>query len=447
MDDPIAIWGEEPKAELAVLTGQEQNATLLRLANRHAPHILLDNLEPFQPLVTGYSVIRQDGPSPSFERHIRLGTSRGRAKQVIEYAIWWDWDINHLYELEHVWVYLGQNGEIIKVEGSWHGEVKDISASSRLTYENGHPVILAEPGKHAFGLSIDAFKAHQDKVPKMTSRYAGAQGTFLNSSFKNDIKRTPPGDRLVQTYLTRFAFTPSWSFSQTPVCLEDKLLIPWPTLEEWIPRRVNAWLKYLEQTIEESEYRYFRTAVCYSLDYINKARAHNLDVIQFGVGRNFWGLPVMIGASGKANGPNMFRILKACWNLMMGHHLIIHDARIIPWITRLLNMRDLTNYLMVGSYNTHWLTEVKKRAPNYRTVLLSNKRKKEIITLARNADANYIQFSSKAGKELSNRDIKAAHRAGIGIIIGPLNSPAELTQFRKMGVDSIVVQDATLFQQ
>ena len=73
MDDPIAIWGEEPKAELAVLTGQEQNATLLRLANRHAPHILLDNLEPFQPLVTGYSVIRQDGPSPSFERHIRLG--------------------------------------------------------------------------------------------------------------------------------------------------------------------------------------------------------------------------------------------------------------------------------------------------------------------------------------------------------------------------------------
>lgn len=40
---------------------------------------------------------------------------------VIEYAIYWDWDIGHHYDLEHLWVYIGADGEVEKFEGSAHG--------------------------------------------------------------------------------------------------------------------------------------------------------------------------------------------------------------------------------------------------------------------------------------------------------------------------------------
>ncbi len=446
MDDALADWGQEPEAELDAFLDLEQDPTLFDMAARYAPHIRLDNFEPFQPLVTGYSFIQRDGPSPSFERHIRLGTAWGRANKVIEYAIWWDWDINHLYELEHIWVYLGRKNEIIRVEGSWHGEVKDLSQGARLTFDNDHPVILAEPGKHAFGLSISAFKAYQNKVPEMTSRYAGAHGTFLTSSLKDNIRRTPPGDRLVQTYLSRFAFTPSWRYSQTPVSLENKLLVPWPLLRDWIPDRVNAWLKYLEQSIEPAEYRYLRTAVCYSIADINKARAQNLDVIQIGISRGNLGLPVMVGLDGKPTGPNMLRILKACWQMMIGHHLILHDARIIPWISRLLNLRDLSNYIMIGSENMNWLVEMKERSPEYRTVLLLDKALPDVVSLAQKTSASYVQITGNVAKELSSVEIRAAHQAGIGIIAGPVDDHESLTHLQSKGVDSIVVQDPTLFQ-
>lgn len=38
----------------------------LALAARYAPRILLDRREPFYPLVVGYTVLRDDGYSPSF---------------------------------------------------------------------------------------------------------------------------------------------------------------------------------------------------------------------------------------------------------------------------------------------------------------------------------------------------------------------------------------------
>lgn len=446
MDDALNSWGLEPQAELAALCQQHQDKSILDLVLRYAPHIHLDDVEPFEPLATGYSVIQSDGPSPSFNRSLRLATSRGKANRVIEYAVWWDWDINHLYELEHLWVYLGDDGQILKVEGSWHGEVKDLSRSGRLTFKDDHPIVLAEPGKHAFGLNIQEFRANQNKVPGLTSRFAGAHGTFLNSSYKEQIRRTPPSDRLVQSYLTHYAFTPSWHYSEIPIPLENKPLVPWPILRDWIPLRVNAWLQYLEQNIEPSDYRYLRTAICYSISDIRKAASHNLDVIQIGVGRNFLGLPVMIGPAGRSTGPNMLSILKTCRQLMLGHHLVLHYNRVIPWITRMLNLRDLSNYLMVGCDNPDWLVEVKKRAPNYRTVLISERPVRDIVPWAQKAKASYVQFDSDFAQELSDAEIRDVHRAGIGIIAGPVRNYNALTHLQKLGLDSIVVEDPALFQ-
>ena len=59
-------------------------------------------------------------PSPSFRREILLNTED--IKYVIEYAIYWDFDIQHLFELEHVWVYVDHTDRIADCEASFHGK-------------------------------------------------------------------------------------------------------------------------------------------------------------------------------------------------------------------------------------------------------------------------------------------------------------------------------------
>jgi hypothetical protein len=118
----------------------------LALAARYAPLIHLDRLDPFLPSFAGYTIFRRDGQSASFPRRVtprpqppRLGEREARelatylpdgrlpevpdiaAAFVVEYAIWWDWDIQHLYELEHAWSYVGADGRLLYAEASWHG--------------------------------------------------------------------------------------------------------------------------------------------------------------------------------------------------------------------------------------------------------------------------------------------------------------------------------------
>ena len=79
-----------------------------QLAIKYAPRIRFDAREPFMPSVIGYTVFRETCKSLSFPREI---TITAETPIVIEYAVWWDWDIEHLYELEHIWVLLDENGK------------------------------------------------------------------------------------------------------------------------------------------------------------------------------------------------------------------------------------------------------------------------------------------------------------------------------------------------
>ena len=95
------------------------------LAARHAPRLFFDHEEPFLPSRVGYRVLREPADSRVDPRRGRDGTTPLRfdlpgLTGVIEYGIWWDWDIQHLYELEAAWVYLGER-EVLRVEASWHG--------------------------------------------------------------------------------------------------------------------------------------------------------------------------------------------------------------------------------------------------------------------------------------------------------------------------------------
>lgn len=118
-------FGRVPNAQrpagssVEALLASPQDSVEHALAARYAPIIQFDAREPFLPLAAGYTVFRTDADSPSFPRRIELSpTGQPPAATAIEYAIWWDWDIGHLYELEHAWVYLDSDGQVVRAEAS-----------------------------------------------------------------------------------------------------------------------------------------------------------------------------------------------------------------------------------------------------------------------------------------------------------------------------------------
>jgi len=216
----------------------------LDLAERYAPHLLLDREEPFLPVAVGYTMFESDGYSPSFPRYIGL-TPVGRppAAKAIEYAIWWDWDIGHIYELEHAWVYLDEQERVLCTEMSWHGGCFGID---NVPLDGTHVVLYSEPGKHALSASAEAFETERPHNERICQERAGAGGLWVTPIFEGILKKTPETDALVGAHLKARAFRPSYEFTRRFVISRD-ILLPWPELKAWIPQRVAWLLRQLRQ--------------------------------------------------------------------------------------------------------------------------------------------------------------------------------------------------------
>jgi beta-phosphoglucomutase-like phosphatase (HAD superfamily) len=212
------------------------------LARHHAPQLYFDRLEPFLPLAVGYSIFTENAHSDSFKRNIKLPAG---CTTAIEYAIWWDWDIQHLYELEHLWIYLDALGQVIHAEGSFHGDYHSLEHNDQLLFEKERLIAYSEPGKHAF-----ATKEQLERLRPMTtvscSSHAGSGDVLINHMFESLIDASPVAKRMCKRYMKAQAFTPSYEFSQR-VSLATLPLLPWSNLKAWIPERIQAWLDYLSQ--------------------------------------------------------------------------------------------------------------------------------------------------------------------------------------------------------
>ncbi|TNB47373.1 HAD family hydrolase [Martelella lutilitoris] len=215
------------------------------LAERHRPVLMLDHAEPAPPLAMGYSVVREAQKSPSSKFRL-TPPDRGA---VIEYAIWHDWDIQHLYDLEHVWVHLDRRGDVIRVEGSMHGMRVSIDDGSGLPeMRNGRPVLYVEPGKHAlWGVSRIMQSMSGSKIAEMCGREAGAGGIHAGNAFAEEgaWSAGPQDHRLARLAMKRAAFVPRFAF----VAAEEPVLMPWKTLEAWIPERMKALIAALPESV------------------------------------------------------------------------------------------------------------------------------------------------------------------------------------------------------
>lgn len=214
------------------------------LAARYAPLICFDDAEPFLPLAVGYSVLRSEEHSPSFRRRI-LHAWRPDWTLAIEYAIWWDWDIQHLYELEHIWSFIGAQGQLVWVEASSHGDYASmICEDGTFPHEGSHPLVYSQPGKHAFAPNAHFFEMVRDYVAAETQEHAGSAGVLVKDEYVRQIVKTAEDDARAAAWLCQKAFAPSGRYGQK-FAVQAGQLVPWPVLSQWIPLRVNWWLERL----------------------------------------------------------------------------------------------------------------------------------------------------------------------------------------------------------
>lgn len=213
----------------------------LQFAKRYAPRLYFDEKEPFFPVRFGVTVIHGEGISPSFRRNLVADT-------VIEYAVYYDYDIQHLYDLEHVWIYIGSDGEVIDAEASFHGKYLKALMWDRSNLYGDRISLYIQPGKHAFSPIPDIFRLLPN-FASCTQEDAGIDGLiygdFLNANISIDNRENDQIRRYLQTH----CFEPSLIYREWEYIDHNKddkdLFVSWEELCKEIPLRIHKELTHL----------------------------------------------------------------------------------------------------------------------------------------------------------------------------------------------------------
>jgi glycerophosphoryl diester phosphodiesterase len=468
---------DQPEPTIAALSSRRGAEADHALAARYAPILKFDRREPFLPLAAGYTVFRASGPSPSFPRQIQLAeVGQPLAVLAIEYAIWWDWDIQHLYELEHAWVYLDAAGRVVRAEASWHGGYHDMAAGGVIPLSGDRLTLFSEPGKHAFAPVSDWLGQRAAKTQTACTRLAGVDGLLVTRLFKGLIQsKTPQADRLAQTYLERCAFEPSFDFDQI-YPFPAEALVPWPALFEWIPQRLAWWVTELERTIPPAERRCWRIAHRgasahapeNTLAAIVKAAELGADMVELDVQHSADGVPIIIhdaNLSRTTNGsgfvseqtlaelktldagqgetiPTLEEAVRCCLEHDLRVYLELKSGRVVRKAAELIGQHQLYDQIIVTSFRPDWLADIKALDPEIVTSILFGSPQLDPVALAHSIGAEYVhpawENRSDAPHRLFTSEwLKRVRGAGLGVICWHEERPAEIAALRQLGLDGI----------
>ncbi len=207
----------------------------------YAPVIFMDKKEPFGIKKVGFAQYSEDGArSLSFNRSFDLKNFDG-AVRILEYVYYLDYDIQHLYDLEHIWVYLDADGKVVGAEGSYHGRF--LNAMNRtfggLNLRNDKRIVMySQPGKHAF-LSDPRLMYLYSELYTSCDRLAGISGLDAPERFVKDIECSENDNKKVVSYIRdNFRFVPSMEFEEYAIPKEDYM--PWDELAGKIPDYIRA---------------------------------------------------------------------------------------------------------------------------------------------------------------------------------------------------------------
>ncbi len=442
------------------------------LAERYTPIIFADEAEPFQPELVGYTIFRQSGPSLSFPRTIDVHPPVWR---VIEYAIWWDWDIGHLYELEHVWVYIDEEERVIKVEASWHGTYHEMRVDGSIPLEGTHPIVYAEPGKHAMAPSPEWHTRRASQIILACTRLAGAGGVWENVLYGRPEVKSPRVDRLVRTYLRRKAFVPTFRFTRQ-IAVKPDILVPWREMERLIPARLRVWVHHLERALPEEELTMLaiahRGASAHAPENtplaIRLAASMGADMVEMDVRVTADGVPIVIHdhdlkrLAGRGidvheltleeiqevplpenqHIPTLHEALSLCRELAIGAYLELKEPGTAIPAALLVRQTGMTFHTIFSSFHAELLREVKRVLPHASTAILFRDIDVDPLDLAAQAAADYVHPAwEKAAPRpdflLSRAWVERVHAQNLGIITWHEERPNVVRALRHLGVDGI----------
>lgn len=453
-------------------TLERANNTDYQLAWDHVPVIRFDAREPFLPLAVGYTVFRDAAESKSFPRQMWLPPG---AAAVIEYAIWWDWDIQHLYELEHIWVYVDADGRRVGAEVSWHGEFRP--AHDAASAPDGRLVVFSEPGKHAFASTPGPLLERRAHTGAVCGAHAGKQGLLVTPLFEGIIPRHDPlDDRLAHTYLLGRAFEPNFAFDQV-FDLRNAILVAWPALRAWIPTRVAWWLAHLREAIPASARRFIRIAHRGASAYaqegsalaIRRAAELGADMVEVDVRltvdgvaviahdadlRRLWGVERAVhdvtAAELAALTPadrepilTLAALASLCRELGMGIYLDWKeiDQVAVEAAVGMLRASDMMPYTIFASFRPDWLADIRAAAPDAITSVLFSSTHIDPVLLARSAGCVYVhpcwERFDTPHLLLTEAWIERVRAAELGIICWHEERPAVIAGLQQLGVDGI----------
>ncbi len=217
-----------------------------QIALNYAPVIHFDERETIPVRAVGYTVFRERAKSVSFPG--RMVNVPDSAAFTVEYAYYFDYDIEHMYDLEHIWVTVGKDGEVSAAEASFHGKylvllVPGLHGSLPPTGRHVHA--FCQPGKHAFLPAGDLFRI----VPRWdVCCLEEAGGPVLignpfsaaHSPTGRDLFAPGAGDDIRSRRYIRgkLAFRPAMRFVET--VLPEDVYMPWQALFDLISGWISA---------------------------------------------------------------------------------------------------------------------------------------------------------------------------------------------------------------
>jgi glycerophosphoryl diester phosphodiesterase len=461
--------------QILSLSSPPQTDADLKLARRYAPVIRFDQREPFLPSALGYTVFRQTAPSPSFPREVPLEAGIATA---IEYAIWWDWDIQHLYELEHIWVYVSGDGELVDAEASWHGRFHQMrDENGCLPLHDGRLTLHSEPGKHAFAPSPQWLLQRKAKTLASCGARAGRMGVHVTPLFAGIIQDDRPlNNRLAHTWLERQRFQPSFVFDRE-FDLRSIAFVPWQSLNQWIPPRVSKLLSKLKRTIPPGERRALRIAhrgaSAYaaenSLAALRAAAELGADMVEIDIRVTADDIPVVIhdgnlkrthgvvGEVSKLTLAELHRLTEHaggivrfddavafCRELGLGLYLDIKQISVAAarLMFESLDAHHFMRNTIFGSFQPELLADIKAARPDAKTSVLFATLHIDPVKLAQAINADYVhpcweKRAEQPHKLLTAEWIDAVRKANLGIVCWHEERPAEIAALKALGVDAI----------
>ena len=208
----------------------------------YAPIIYMDRKEPIKIKKVGYRIYEKDGEkSDSFNRSFDFQNHKGTVK-VIEYAYYLDYDIQHLYDLEHIWIYIDVDGNIVGAEGSYHGRFLNAILFDVTGFaDKGKRIkMYSQPGKHAM-LAAPRLMFLYPELFESCQRLAGISGLDAPERYLVDIHITKEENQKVIKYIRdNFSFVPSMEFEEYVISEDDYM--PWNELAEKIPQYIQKQL-------------------------------------------------------------------------------------------------------------------------------------------------------------------------------------------------------------